>query len=569
MAGTRKQFIIKMELQDGKLVAKDAKSISKEMDKIPKGADKAKASLGMLKMAYAAVGVAAVAFAKKAMDAFIKQENAIVRVEASLRAMGQYTPELSQHYQDLAANLQRISRWGDEELLPLMSKLMTLGNVQEDQMERVMRAAMDFSVVVGSMDTAVDLLTKAAVGYTGTLSRYGIILEESIPVNERFEVVLKLIEDRMSGMEQQMTQTTGGAIKQMWNAIGDLTEKGFVPFAPAVTVAAEVITGFAERVGSLVINVETLTDKFSETEETLLRIKRLREGLTGAEMARLAGRDFKGPWEEEAARFAAMLGVAAASLARMKAEAHPDYRLQARPALPGLIPPPEAPMPPGMKVMEGVKDEISECVAEMLRFQDQATEAFGIIGVEIDEFSGRAKVVYKEAAEAVEQFSWRAESAVMMMGNAFSNAFAMMASGAMGAGDAMTKSMLGALGQIARMWGQMLFLAGVGFGSLPGGWLAAQAIPAGLALMALGGTISGLAGGIGRGGGMGGYGGGYGGGYSGSAPGQVSPATQIIIIRGGDGESIDSALNKAGVDRALRNKLYELGRTGDLDFLRS
>jgi len=125
--------------------------------------------------------------------------------------------------------------YGDEELLPMFAKLISMGDVEAGSMKRVMEAALDFSVVAGSLETAVDLLTKASVGYTSTLSRYGIIIDESIPKSQKFEAALKIIESRTYGMQKAMTETTEGAIKQMKNAFGDLAEEIGKTLAPTVT----------------------------------------------------------------------------------------------------------------------------------------------------------------------------------------------------------------------------------------------------------------------------------------------------------------------------------------------
>jgi len=158
------------------------------------------------------------------------------------------------------------------------------------------------------------------------------------------------------------------------------------------------------------------------------------------------------------------------------------------------------------------------------------------------------------------------KNSAAMMGDAFGNAFAMMSSGATGAGDAMSKSMLGALGQIASMWGRFLMFTGTGLSFLPGGQTAAGAIGYGLALQALGGTISGLAGRVGGGAGSGGgYGGG--GGYTGG--GQAATKLEIIVVdsagRTSDGGTdVRRALNRAGLDRQVIGVIEERLRSGQV-----
>jgi len=162
-----------------------------------------------------------------------------------------------------------------------------------------------------------------------------------------------------------------------------------------------------------------------------------------------------------------------------------------------------------------------------------------------------------------------------IMGGAFTNAFAMMASGASTAGDAIMGAMLGALGQIVTMWGLAILGIGAGMEFLPGMQLTgAGALAAGAALLALGGTIQGLAGGIGGGGGGGG---GYSGGGTSVSTGYSTPMAgggQTIIIVSSDGRTsnggsdVGRALSTAGVPRDLARQVVQVSeesqRTGNI-----
>ena len=114
----KETIILEIKYKDGKVVTKEIKEQTKALKDEEKQVDKVGESFGKLKVAGVAALAALMVLAKKSMDAFIKQEQAVVQVEASLRALGKYTPKLSKDYQDLASSLQRVGRWGDVELLP-------------------------------------------------------------------------------------------------------------------------------------------------------------------------------------------------------------------------------------------------------------------------------------------------------------------------------------------------------------------------------------------------------------------------------------------------------------------
>jgi len=545
----KETIILEIKYKDGKVVTREVKEQTKALKDEEKQVDKVQESFGKLKIAGVAALAAIMALGKKSMDLWIAQEYAVMRVEASLRSAGKYTPELSQHYQDLASSLQRASRYGDEQLLPMISKLITLGGIQEDQMERVMRASMDFAVQTGGLETAVDLLAKAAVGYTSTLSRYGIILDEAIPKSEKFEAALRWIEIRMSGMEEQMTQTTGGAIQQMWNAIGDLMESGFKPFAPLVSNAATEITTFAYGVGGL---NEQLFDTANRLDAVALGLIKVDEKIIAMEWAKVARTMMPERMRFEYEKIEWQTGKINLAMARIlagrvaaeqrKIEARPEFELPARPALPGLIAPPAAPMPSGMEIPGAPPTAAADAYIQKM------TELEDVLG----------NITKKQR-----EYSDFTIASLDMMTLGVSNFFQVWASGSMSAAEAMKRSMLSALAQIAIRQGQMYMLSGLAEMALSWGAKGGGAVAAGIALQALGGSMSGFAG---RPSGGGGYGGGagYGGTSYGSQGGSGGGAPQVVVINTGGEGGLDAALGRAGVDRVLRNRIYEMQRSGSL-----
>ena len=212
------------------------KSGTESLDKIKKSSVALKAALtvgvaGAAVVATAALaGVAVVArkfveVSAEWIEASNKQEDAVNALNASLESTGQLTPELSQKYQDLASAFQAVTTTGDEELLPMMGKLASIGGIQEDQMKASTQAALDLAAGLGmDLNSAVLMVSKAATGNTDTLSRYGIAFEKTGDKAADFEAVLKLINAQFGGQAQAKAETFSGKIKQLSNRWGDVKE---------------------------------------------------------------------------------------------------------------------------------------------------------------------------------------------------------------------------------------------------------------------------------------------------------------------------------------------------------
>jgi len=93
MAAAIESIVLQIKYKDGQVVTKKIKEQTKALKEEEGQVDKVQESFGKLKVAGVAAGAAILVIAKKSMDAFMKQENAVMRVEASLRAVGDYTPD--------------------------------------------------------------------------------------------------------------------------------------------------------------------------------------------------------------------------------------------------------------------------------------------------------------------------------------------------------------------------------------------------------------------------------------------------------------------------------------------
>lgn len=645
MAANRKQFVIKMEMKGGKLVARDLKGVETQTalaDKSMKGMigsmDKMKTMLmagGVFYMAQRAIR--GMVSASIDLEAQLAQVSTML-TKQTIHYMPQYRKEMTRMAADFGEATGTLSRG----LYDILSASIDAGKAMD-----VLRISA-MAAKAGVTDTGV-----AADAITTILNSYRMQAEEAGRVSDILFGIVKRGKTTFAELAPQIgivaatAAQTGLRLEEMGAFLATATRAG-LRTEQTVTGLANILTAMsrpggvltlttlrtkglvgimeelngatAEQLALIFPNIRAMRGFAAAMSDTAGFIKDVNmltnaQGLTQEALQKqmdITKTKMERAWQitlnwgrELGGVFSDVLTVASEMIIKLDelAEKTPKisaYGLQRKwfatllgletktAAPPEWQGPPEAPKAPAARAPMGGapgRPGPSEWLMEIPPFIP--TTGREIRNIQM--FGGRKEALpgtgqdalidkmffFQEAAEraftganrSMDRFTMHGQTSAMILGNSFGNAFAMMASGAQGAGDAISGALLGALGQIATYWGQYFIGVGTAAQFVPGGQIMWGAIAKGAALMALGGIISGLAG---RGGG-GGYGGGGYGGYGGyNAPGQgVTPATQIIIIRGGDGESIDSALNRAGVDRALRNKLYELGRTGDLDFLRS
>lgn len=164
-------------------------------------------------------------FTKESIEAFAKQEEATIRLNNALKIQGTFSTTLSRQYTDLATSIQSNTKFADEAVTDVIQTFVTLGDIAPEQIGRATQAAIDFASATGKdLPTSAKILSKAAAGFTGELSRYGIVIDRNIPKSEKFAKVLEFIEQRMGGRAQEDVKTFSGRMAQMGNSIDELKE---------------------------------------------------------------------------------------------------------------------------------------------------------------------------------------------------------------------------------------------------------------------------------------------------------------------------------------------------------
>lgn len=225
-------------------------------DKATQGLNTVSGGLNKLKASWVAVTAAIagfVAFAIDSVKAFTEEENAISKLNIALQNQGMFTKTTSNDLRAYASQLQSVSTVGDETIINQMALLTTFG-LADQQLKDTTKAALDLSKGLGiDLNSATLLLGKAFAGDTATLSRYGIKIKEGTDESEKFNEVMKQVNERFGGSAQAELETTTGKIQNFTNRIGDLKEKIGAELIPIIDFwlgKMEKVVSFIEKITS-------------------------------------------------------------------------------------------------------------------------------------------------------------------------------------------------------------------------------------------------------------------------------------------------------------------------------
>jgi len=173
----------------------------------------------------AALGAAGlITFLSKSVAAAAEQEKAERGLAAAIRLVGDDSRESLDDLKAFASGIQQVTTLGDEAVLQLMSLGATSGQLAGRDLKRATTAAIGLAKAFG-IDTvaAMRLVARAAVGDTAQLKRYGIMIEQTLPVQEKFNALLR-IGERNFALATDEVNTLSGGIQQLKNALGDTME---------------------------------------------------------------------------------------------------------------------------------------------------------------------------------------------------------------------------------------------------------------------------------------------------------------------------------------------------------
>lgn len=231
-----------MAKQEATLLLKVKQSGEKVISNISAGIAKiGKVSLGIFTAIGASAGVA--------LRAWRGQELAVNQLNQSLIQQGIFSKKLSSEYQTMAAQLQKVTQFGDEAIISAQAQLQAyLG--QEKITKDLTKAVLDFSAAQGvDLKTAAGLVGKAIGSSTNALSRYGIEIDAGASKQEKMAQVVGALTSRFGGQAEAAAQGVG-KIQQLKNRFGDILEligKALVPAFDYLVGSVEDFFSVAEK----------------------------------------------------------------------------------------------------------------------------------------------------------------------------------------------------------------------------------------------------------------------------------------------------------------------------------
>ena len=187
-------------------------------------------ALGSVGLALGGVGLA-LGVAKKAFqavskvvgectEAYKKQHIAEEQLRQAVNNNPYVTGESTRALLDFASAIQKTSNYGDEELIPFMTKLISSGRSEAETM-KIMQTAVDMSATgVMSLDQAVNQLNATMNGNIGRLGQQNAELKALSKEELEAGKAVDILSEKFKGQSELSIDSS----KQLKNAWGDLKE---------------------------------------------------------------------------------------------------------------------------------------------------------------------------------------------------------------------------------------------------------------------------------------------------------------------------------------------------------
>ena len=164
-------------------------------------------------------------FFKSTIELLGQQEAATNKLSVALNTSNDSTKKNVDSLKEYAAELQKVTIYGDEVTIGMMSLLATFG-MNTEQIKNSTPVVQDMASALGiDLNSAAQLVGRAFAGNVGTLSRYGIVLDQNRYKAEGFSYVVEKLNGMFEGQSKAVGQSAYGALMKMSNAWGDIKER--------------------------------------------------------------------------------------------------------------------------------------------------------------------------------------------------------------------------------------------------------------------------------------------------------------------------------------------------------
>lgn len=153
-------------------------------------------------------------------EAYKQQLIAERQLETAINNNPLVTGSAKKRLTEFASEMQKVSNYGDEQLIPMMANLVSLGRTEEETM-KIMAVAMDMSASGSmSLDTAITQLNATLNGNIGRLGQQNAELKGLTDEELKSGKAIDILGERFKGLSQATLDTS----KQLKNIKGDFKE---------------------------------------------------------------------------------------------------------------------------------------------------------------------------------------------------------------------------------------------------------------------------------------------------------------------------------------------------------
>jgi hypothetical protein len=287
-----------------------------------KKAEKATSSLSdtLKKAAIAAASFlsvkAIVNFGKESVKAYSESEAAVVKLNAALRATGQYTEDSSEDIRRFASEMMKLTVIDDDAVIGMVQLGVNMG-LTADQAKKAAEGAIGLSRAYGvDLDAAMKAVTGATQGSYEMLGRYMPAIRTATTDSDKMRLVQEGLASAYAVATAE-TDTLYGSQEQMKNSIGELKEAMGLWLSQDVTKANGLLKEMAENLTTVITkNAEYKNallnagrGQATEADRLIIAQNKLHDIVSGYELLQKTNPGFKNPATEQ--RIAAAKGEVA------------------------------------------------------------------------------------------------------------------------------------------------------------------------------------------------------------------------------------------------------------------
>ncbi len=213
------QFGFDIDAKSVDAAIKSVNSIDKQFGQLGRSADKFIGLLGA-----GGIGAGIFAFAKSSVDAFAKEETAILKLQNALDNIGVTDKSVTADLIAFAKATQLTTMATDEEIIAIQTTLIQRG-LWGEALKQAVKDSINLASKTGDLAGAANVVGASFQGVTRGLRQFGIAIDTHMPKAQIFEAVHKQINEHFAGAAQAQMAGYAGHLHVMTVEMDELKKR--------------------------------------------------------------------------------------------------------------------------------------------------------------------------------------------------------------------------------------------------------------------------------------------------------------------------------------------------------